>query len=72
MIDNETVGELSDYEEDDNVVPTDGSVTLAVKKMKGGYASMHSSSFRDFLLKPELQRAIADRGFEHPSEGKIP
>lgn len=26
-------------------------------------------SFRDFLLKPELLRAISDLGFEHPSEG---
>lgn len=24
----------------------------------------------DFLLKPELLRAISDLGFEHPSEGK--
>jgi ATP-dependent RNA helicase UAP56/SUB2 len=27
------------------------------------------SFFRDFLLKPELLRAISDLGFEHPSEG---
>lgn len=27
---------------------------------------------RDFLLKPELLRAISDLGFEHPSEGEIP
>src|ERR1700678_1115861 len=26
---------------------------------------------RDFLLKPELLRAISDLGFEHPSEGSI-
>ena len=25
--------------------------------------------YRDFLLKPELVRAISDLGFEHPSEG---
>lgn len=30
--------------------------------------SIHSSGFRDFLLKPELLRAILDCGFEHPSE----
>ena len=30
--------------------------------------SIHSSGFRDFLLKPELLRAIVDCGFEHPSE----
>jgi ATP-dependent RNA helicase UAP56/SUB2 len=41
----------------------------AVEKTKGSYAGAHSSSFRDFLLKPELIRAITDCGFEHPSEG---
>jgi ATP-dependent RNA helicase UAP56/SUB2 len=30
--------------------------------------AIHSSGFRDFLLKPELLRAIVDCGFEHPSE----
>ncbi|KAG7994632.1 hypothetical protein I3843_01G068200 [Carya illinoinensis] len=33
-----------------------------------GYVGIHSSGFRDFLLKPELLRAIVDSGFEHPSE----
>ncbi|CAL5373359.1 unnamed protein product [Camellia sinensis] len=33
-----------------------------------GYVGIHSSEFRDFLLKPELLRAIVDSGFEHPSE----
>jgi ATP-dependent RNA helicase UAP56/SUB2 len=37
-------------------------------KKKGGYAAIHASGFRDFLLKPELLRAIVDCGFEHPSE----
>merc|ERR1712178_280849 len=35
---------------------------------KGSYVAIHSSGFRDFLLKPELMRAIVDCGFEHPSE----
>jgi len=35
---------------------------------KGSYAGIHSSGFRDFLLKSELLRAITDCGFEHPSE----
>lgn len=39
----------------------------AVKK---GYVGIHSSGFKDFLLKPELLRAIQDCGFEHPSEGE--
>lgn len=36
-----------------------------------GYVGIHSSGFRDFLLKPELLRSIVDSGFEHPSEGKL-
>merc|ERR1712113_264813 len=35
---------------------------------KGNFAAIHASGFRDFLLKPELLRAIVDCGFEHPSE----
>lgn len=36
---------------------------------KGSYVGIHSTGFRDFLLRPELLRAIVDCGFEHPSEG---
>ncbi|KAJ1673693.1 Suppressor of the cold-sensitive snRNP biogenesis mutant brr1-1, partial [Spiromyces aspiralis] len=35
---------------------------------KGSYVGVHSTGFNDFLLKPELSRAIQDCGFEHPSE----
>ncbi|KAI9817582.1 MAG: Suppressor of the cold-sensitive snRNP biogenesis mutant brr1-1 [Pycnora praestabilis] len=35
---------------------------------KGSYVGIHSTGFRDFLLKKELTRAITDCGFEHPSE----
>ncbi|KAG5460953.1 MAG: HLA-B associated transcript 1, partial [Olpidium bornovanus] len=38
------------------------------KDNKGSYVGVHSTGFRDFLLKPELLRAIVDCGFEHPSE----
>ena len=38
-------------------------------KAKGSYVGIHSTGFRDFLLKGELLRAITDSGFEHPSEG---
>ena len=37
--------------------------------IRGSYVSIHASGFKDFLLKPELLRAIMDCGFEHPSEG---
>ncbi|KAK7260877.1 hypothetical protein RIF29_27176 [Crotalaria pallida] len=39
--------------------------------MLEGYVGIHSSGFRDFLLKSELLRAIVDSGFEHPSEGNL-
>ena len=59
--------ELLDYEENEEEATVD---VTATKKVKGSYVSIHSSGFRDFLLKPELLRAIVDCGFEHPSEGK--
>jgi len=64
--------ELLDYEDE----PTEaaeagaenGAATKQEGKVKGNYVSIHSSGFRDFLLKPEVLRAIVDCGFEHPSE----
>ena len=66
----ETEAELLDYEEDENETAGDAAGDAPTKKdVKGTYVSIHSSGFRDFLLKPELLRAIVDCGFEHPSEG---
>lgn len=66
--------ELLDYVEEDQETadqPQNGADSIQAKKdVKGNYVSIHSSGFRDFLLKPELLRAIVDCGFEHPSEGK--
>uniref|UniRef100_A0A7S1KQW7 RNA helicase n=1 Tax=Percolomonas cosmopolitus TaxID=63605 RepID=A0A7S1KQW7_9EUKA len=56
LVDFEPEVEQEDNEED------------AAKESKGGYVSFHSSGFRDFLLKPQLLRAVVDCGFEHPSE----
>ncbi|KAK6782239.1 hypothetical protein RDI58_020035 [Solanum bulbocastanum] len=63
--------ELLDYEEDDEKIP-DSATKVNGESAKKGYVGIHSSGFRDFLLKPELLRAIVDSGFEHPSEGKLP
>lgn len=61
--------ELLDYEDDDQQpIAGDQEVVATEGAKKGGYVSIHSSGFRDFLLKPELLRAITDCGFEHPSE----
>jgi len=64
--------DLLDYE-DEEQLETPGKTTSAAngavkKEVKGTYVSIHSSGFRDFLLKPEILRAIGDCGFEHPSE----
>lgn len=40
----------------------------ANKAVKGAYVSLQNTGFRDFLLKPELLKAINECGFEHPSE----
>jgi ATP-dependent RNA helicase UAP56/SUB2 len=74
--------DLIDYEEDEEVQqvvlpkttkspkPAASADGAADKKdKKGSYVGIHSTGFRDFLLKPELLRAIVDCGFEHPSEG---
>ncbi|KAH9393530.1 ATP-dependent RNA helicase ddx39a [Tyrophagus putrescentiae] len=74
MADNEQ--DLLDYEEDEEQTTISGDLAVANQNngagndtaKKAGYVSIHSSGFRDFLLKPELLRAIVDCGFEHPSE----
>ncbi|KAL5728856.1 RNA helicase [Ranunculus cassubicifolius] len=60
--------ELLDYEEDEEKAPDSVGAKTGTDSAKKGYVGIHSSGFRDFLLKPELLRAIVDSGFEHPSE----
>jgi ATP-dependent RNA helicase UAP56/SUB2 len=72
--------DLIDYSDEElatTEVPTAGAENGGTKKGdltvsggKGSYVGIHSTGFRDFLLKPELLRAITDCGFEHPSEGQ--
>ncbi|KAJ4356085.1 Suppressor of the cold-sensitive snRNP biogenesis mutant brr1-1 [Didymosphaeria variabile] len=71
--------DLIDYS-DEEIQPTEAPVngTAGAAKglaaddaagdKKGSYVGIHSTGFRDFLLKDELIRAITDCGFEHPSE----
>uniref|UniRef100_A0A3Q3CDH8 RNA helicase n=1 Tax=Haplochromis burtoni TaxID=8153 RepID=A0A3Q3CDH8_HAPBU len=74
MTENDVDNELLDYEDDEvevgGVGDVGGASDMSIRKegVKGSYVSIHSSGFRDFLLKPELLRAIVDCGFEHPSE----
>jgi hypothetical protein len=48
-----------------------GNLPGLLSMCRGHFVGVHSSSFRDFMLKPELLRAIVDFGFEHPSEGEF-
>merc|ERR1711907_225144 len=58
---------LLDYEDDENMA-NDEKKEETEGGGKKGYVGIHTSGFKDFLLKPELQRAIQDCGFEHPAE----
>lgn len=59
---------LRDYEEE---TPVSVSSVVPVEERRDKFSSIHSSGFRDLLLKPELLQAIKDRGYEHPSQGKF-
>jgi ATP-dependent RNA helicase UAP56/SUB2 len=61
--------DLIDYEEDEEVAAVPVPAGKKEETKKGSYVGIHATGFRDFLLKPELLRAIVDCGFEHPSEG---
>ena len=79
---NHHTDDLIDYEEEEQLLHAEGTSTHKQnnyneaaseedkKDKKGSYVGVHATGFRDFLLKPELLRAIVDCGFEHPSEGK--
>lgn len=63
--------ELLDYEDDEALQEQEQGAGKAGDQAKKGYVGIHSTGFKDFLLKPELQRAITNCGFEHPSEGIV-
>jgi len=68
MADNEDLLDYEDEEATEQVAVEGAGDAPAKKEVKGTYVSIHSSGFRDFLLKPEILRSIVDCGFEHPSE----
>jgi len=59
------INEMAEYSDDED---TGTKKEVEKKKSDDTYVAVHSAGFREFLLKPELLRAIADCGFEHPSE----
>lgn len=70
MADNDDLLDYEDEEQAEQPIVEGSGDANQRKDVKGAYVSIHSSGFRDFLLKPEILRAIVDCGFEHPSEGK--
>lgn len=65
--------ELLDYSDSEEIAVQPAAVADDANgkdlDKKGLYVGVHAAGFRDFLLRPELLRAIGDCGFEHPSEG---
>lgn len=61
----EDLENLEEYVENEEELEEE---SITKTEAQGSYAGVAACSFRDMLLKPELQRAIGDAGFEHPSE----
>lgn len=59
--------ELLAYEEEGTDAQPQQARQSELQK-KGSYVGISSTSFRDFLLRPELLSSVTDCGFEHPSE----
>jgi len=62
------INEMAEYSDDEENAAPEKKKEGEAKKSDDTYVAVHSAGFREFLLKPELLRAIADCGFEHPSE----
>jgi len=61
------ISQLADYDDKSDDEDTANKTKEQTKK-DDTYVAIHASGFREFLLRPELLRAISDCGFEHPSE----
>ena len=70
MVDKKTVDlpDFEDYDLIDNLEEAgqNGQTSGAAKPT--AYTGVHSTSFKDMLLKPEILQSIVDCGFEHPSD----
>ena len=66
---NEVEEELVDYEEEE--APEGDQAAKGEEGVKRGYVGLHTAGFKEFLLKPEILRAITKNAFEHPSEGNF-
>ena len=68
MVDKKTVDlpDFDDYELGDDDQVQNGNTNGTAKPT--AYTGVHSTSFKDMLLKPEILQSIVDCGFEHPSD----
>jgi len=62
------ISELADFDESEEEVEKREQPATKDEKLEDTHVAVHSAGFKEFLLKPELLRAIVDCGFEHPSE----
>lgn len=51
-----------------NQKPPTSRIDKIIEFRNTAYTGVHATGFKDFLLAAQLQRAIVDCGFEHPSE----
>jgi ATP-dependent RNA helicase UAP56/SUB2 len=63
--------DLNPYSDEEDNTQDNKKKGQTNNKTGGGYASLHATGFKDFLLKAELLRAIGEAGFEHPSEVQV-
>jgi ATP-dependent RNA helicase UAP56/SUB2 len=66
MTTREDLTELTEYNSDTE--PTHQPEKKADQQKGASHSTMHTSGFKEFLLKPELLASIQTCGFEHPSE----
>uniref|UniRef100_A0A6B2LEU0 Helicase ATP-binding domain-containing protein n=1 Tax=Arcella intermedia TaxID=1963864 RepID=A0A6B2LEU0_9EUKA len=64
----EDINNLVDYHSDEEFPSLNNQDEQPLPKGEVTHVTVHASGFKDFLLKPEILRAIGDCGFEHPSE----
>ena len=56
-------------DQDEKVTTTATAAAAPVQgKTTTDVVGVHSTSFKDMCLRPELQQSIVDCGFEHPSD----
>jgi ATP-dependent RNA helicase UAP56/SUB2 len=67
----ENNGDLPNYEDYilEDIDGGDGQQEQAAGASKPtAFVGVHATSFKDMLLKPEIQKSVVDCGFEHPSD----